>query len=271
MSDTDPLKGKDPTLERWPGERVDHHRALLLWAMQDPTDRSYRAVARAMGVTDTAVRQWRGRKGWEHRIVPYGDEVDQVALDLYRVEYLADYGRVELPKVAQRVVRPMGPTDIRDPAARARHEAKVRVATAIPRAMAESEQAVAQAIVDHRTDRRKDAQRHIRLVDASLGLIARKLQADEVKVSVRDIPVLLDTRDRLVHVVTDTHEGTHGPVVESARVKHAKEVGGDVVTAMWEDAQELVAILGALRSVQSVDPSTLHQTDVEVRESTGTE
>ena len=35
-------------------------------------------------------------------------------------------------------------------------------------------------------------------------------------------------------------------MIESARVRYAKQTGGDIVEAMFEDAQELVAILGAL-------------------------
>ena len=36
-------------------------------------------------------------------------------------------------------------------------------------------------------------------------------------------------------------------IYESVRVKTAKEVGGDIVEAMYEDAKELTAILGSLK------------------------
>ena len=36
-------------------------------------------------------------------------------------------------------------------------------------------------------------------------------------------------------------------VAESVRVKDAKASGGDIVEAMYEDAQEIAALLGALR------------------------
>lgn len=267
MAATDRLKGRPATLDRWPGERRDHHRAMLLWAMQGVMDRSNRAVARAMGVADGSVRNWRRTGCWDLRAEAHGDQADQEALDRYRAQYMADFGRLELPHVAGNVVRPLGALDLRDPAAQAAHEARQRVAQAIPAAQAEVEQATAQAVADHKRDTRHDADRHIKLVDASLGLIARKLRADEVRVSVRDIPVLLDCRERLVAVVNGTHhDQASGPLVESARVRHAKETGGDVVAAMHEDALELVAILGALRSSDQVDLHALAHADQAARD-----
>jgi hypothetical protein len=267
MGDTDRLKGRPATLDRWPGERRDRHRALLLWAMQGPMDRSNRAVARALGVSDGSVRNWRRSSCWDARLEAHGDDGDQDALDRYRAEYMADFGRLEMPHVAGNVVRPLGAVDLRDPAAQASHQARQRVAQALPAAQAEAEQATAQAVADHRRDTRQDADRHIKLVDASLGLIARKLRADEVRVGVRDIPVLLDCRERLVAVVNGTHhDGARGALVESARVKHARETGGDVVAAMHEDAQELVAILGALRATDQVDLHALAQADQAARD-----
>ena len=152
------------------------------------------------------------------------------------------------------------------PVARAAHEARVRVSEALPRASVEVERATAKAVSDYRRDIRHDAERHIKLVDASLGVIARKLKADEVRVSVRDIPVLLECRDKLVGVVGGTHAGANnGPIVETARVKHARETGGDLVTAMHEDAQELVSLLGAMVTAASVDLQALSDAEQQVR------
>jgi hypothetical protein len=263
----DALKGRPATLDRWPGERRDHHRALLLWAMQGPASRSMRAVARALGISDGSIRNWKASGCWRQRVEGHGDDGDQYALDQYRAHYMADFGPLELPQVARFVVRPMGATDLRDPVAQAAHDARRHTAHVIPAAHTEIEQAAAQAVADHRRDQRVEAARHIKLVDASLGLIARKLKADEVRVTVRDIPVLLDCRARLVAAVSDAHDQAAGPgVVDSARVAHAKATGGDLVAAMHEDAVELVAILGALQASRGADRDALAAGHAEVRE-----
>lgn len=263
---TDSLKGRPATLDRWPGERRDHHRALLLWAMQSPVKRSMRASARAMGISDGAVRKWKARSCWQARAEGHGEDADQYALDQYRAHYLADYGKLELPHVARFIVRPLGATDMRDPVAQAAHDARRHTAHVIPAAHDEAEQAAAQAVANHRADQRIEAQRHIKLIDASLGLIARKLKADEVRVTVRDIPVLLECRGRLVAAVTDAASDAAGPgVVDSARVAHAKATGGDLVAAMHEDAVELVAILGALQSSRQADRDALATGHAEVQ------
>ena len=69
----------------------------------------------------------------------------------------------------------------------------------------------------------------------------------------RDVPALLECRRQLVDVIGGTHDTKQGAIIESARVSYAKETGGDVVAAMHEDAMELVALLGAIRSSENVD------------------
>ena len=257
--------GKPLTVERWPGEAHEHHRALLLFAMQGPMERSARAVARACGVSEGTIRNWRKKSGWDRRIDGQGETADADALDLYRALYLVDFGQIELPHVAPFVVVPIGPFNMEDPVARAQHEARVKAAEVIPAAAEEAEQAVRQRLATMKRDNKTTSERHIKLVDASLGLIARKLKANEIRVSVRDIPVLLETREKLVAVATGEHDAAHGPIVESARVQHARKTGGDLLAAMHEDAQELVAILGALRTSKHTDASTLAAEDQIVR------
>lgn len=266
MDKKDYLKGRPERLERWMGERRDRHRGLLLWAMQSPYERSMRAVARAMGKSEGTIRNWRAQGCWELRAKGHEESVDQDALDLYRAEYMADFGTIELPHVARYIVRTLGAIDLNDPAAQAAHDARVRTANAIPKAKKEVEQATAQAVAENKRDQKEDAERHIRLVDASLGVIAKKLRADEVRVSVRDIPVLLECRERLVRVVSGAIESANGKVIETARVQYAKEVGGDLIVAMHEDAVELVAILGALKTSRDADKDSMNERDEEVRD-----
>jgi hypothetical protein len=84
-------------------------------------------------------------------------------------------------------------------------------------------------------------------------LIARKLKADELRVNVRDIPLLLESRDRLFNVVSGSNS-SGGVVIESTRVKQARETGTDLIEALHEDAVEMVVILGALRQTGVVEP-----------------
>ena len=262
------LQGRPCTLDKWQHTRAEHHKALLLFAMQAPGLRSNRSVGRAIGKSGGCMRNWRREGCWAQRIEAHGPDADQYALDQYRALYLEDYGQLELPHVAKNIVRQMGGLARLDPGAKAAHDARIAAAGATPRAMLEAEQAVGQAIATYKRDTRADAKKHIRLVDASLGLIAKKLKAQEVRVSVRDIPVLLECRERLVQAMAGAQPGDSmgGKLVESARVKQAKQHGGDVLTAMFEDAEELVVILGALKTSKEADLAALAAADEQARD-----
>lgn len=265
-----PRKG-DATLERWAGERELVHRALLLLAMQGPLDRSNRTTARAISRSEACIRNWRKGYEWDKRIAAYGDEADEVALQMYRRLYAADYGAAELIHVAKRVVRPLGGGGVLDEAAKAQRDAVANVSKTLSGAVHEVETATAQALADHRRDVRQDAERHIKLVDASLGLIARKLKEGEIRVSVRDIPTLLECRQRLTDVVSGAHHEAAAQVVESARLRHAKATGGDVLAALYEDVQELDVLLSAMITSKGADLHALAEADQESRAQGGHE
>lgn len=254
---TDRLKGRAPTLERWEGERRDWHRAMLLWAMQHPEDRSNRAVARAMGVSEGSVRTWKVVRCWLARASTQGARSDQVALDMYRDEYMSDFGAHEMPHVAGNIVRAVGAVDLADPSAAAATLARDRVRNATGVTLSEVEQASVREAADRRIDVRQDAEKHLKLVDAGLGYIVGRLKLKKVRVTLGDLPKLLEARSKLVHVVNGTHGGAAGGVVKSARVKHAEDTGGDVLDAMYDDAQEVILILGALRTRKGADVEAL--------------
>jgi len=223
-------------------------------------------LKKASGASESALRGWAKQNAWKARCEAYGEDADQYALDLYRSLYMADYGPTELPEVAHRIVRPLGNLELKSSAAQASHEARIRVSQALPMAKKEVEQATARAVIDHKRNTRQDAELHIQLVDASLGVIAKKLRNDEVRVSIRDIPILLECRDRLVNVISGSHRSEHGPIIESARVKYAKETGTDLLSAMHEDSQELVAMLSAMVSAKAVhDRGSIADQDHELR------
>jgi hypothetical protein len=261
--------GEPLTLDRWHAERRDHHRALLLWAMQGPDMRSQRKVSKATGTSEGSIRNWKRTRMWEARVQHHGKHADQYALDLYRTEYMMDYGRIELPWVLPNVVRSVG-VDLDDPTAIAAEQARERARKATGATVAEVEQAVRQTVADRKRTNRSEADKHIRLVDGALGLLARKMKANEIRVSVRDIPVLLECRERLARAVAGGEAEGAGRVVQSSRVLHAKDTGGDVLQAMYEDAEEVVLILGALRTKRTEDVHALSQQDAEHREQAGT-
>jgi hypothetical protein len=207
-------------------------------------------------MSEGAVRGWRRDGCWDARAAGH-ENADEVALDLYRREYMADFGVLELPHVAPRVVQPLAGATLGDPVVKAAHEASRAAVEAAPEALRVAEQASAQAVATRRRDARDDAEKHLNLVDASLGVIARKLRADEVRVTVRDIPVLLQCRERLVNIAMGEHGAGPSAVTQSARVQHAKATGGDVIEALWEDSEDLRVILGALRTKRDADVVSL--------------
>ena len=236
------------TIQRRTGERRTHHRGLLLFGMQATSKRSIRAVARALGVSEGSVRNWRDRGDWLERLNNCEGPQDAECLALYRSEYLSDFGRAELPLVARNIIQPLGITEHDNREAHEQQAETIRESRAESVAIATSEQAALSAVNDYRRDLREDTEKHIKLVDASLGLIARKLRADEVRVTVRDIPVLLECRDRLVSVVSGTHGSAGIQAVETVRVKAARKEGTDILEAMLIDAEEVLVIIRALHS-----------------------
>ena len=83
------------------------------------------------------------------------------------------------------------------------------------------------------------------LIDAAIGYIAQGIKEGDIRRTLRDLPTLLSLRNELIG--TEKIEEGSRLISESVRVKDAKAIGGDIVDAMYEDAQEIAAILGALR------------------------
>jgi hypothetical protein len=224
-----PEKSKHP-LDSRKGEKSFMHRAFMLWAMQDERCRSGHSVANAMSRGESTVRGWKKKYDWEERVDEAGPAVQQQAIQRYRTRYMHRYGNRELMHVEKRMSVPVLPDE---PA---------------PTEDGDSEgQKLADQHALDRDENRRAASRHLKIVDAAIGTIIGPLKEGKLKLTLRDLPHFIKLRqemaDRLAPPVT---KDARGVLIESARVQIAKASGGDVVEAMYEDAQELVAILGAM-------------------------
>lgn len=101
--------------------------------------------------------------------------------------------------------------------------------------------------------RPEDVRRQVMLIDGVLGAIARKVAANELEVKVEHIPALLRARALLTGLPTEQvavavhHQHSGEVVVESARLRAAREQGGSaVLLAMREEVDELSVILDAV-------------------------
>jgi hypothetical protein len=112
--------------------------------------------------------------------------------------------------------------------------------------------------------RDEDVRRQVLLIDATLGLIAKKVQSGELRVQVSDIPQLIKARALLTGLPTEQvavagqvqvqHTHTHEVVQESARLAEARKRGGPaLLTAMQDEVTELATILQAVPRAQVID------------------
>lgn len=235
---------QEDTLERWKGEHEIVHRAMLLWVMQHPgpnstISRSIRAAAKAIGRAEGSLRDWHRTHRWEQRAAAH-PEAESQALAIYRKLYLQDFGESELSVVASRVIVPLHETGSGAVISQARAEST---------AAARVERAVIEDVLIRRKQERVKVEQFRALVDAALGETARLLKDKKLHLTAKDIPSLLTARHTLTEWLTshDDRQIETRQAVESARVKHAKETGRDVLDAVWQDLDELRTILGVLR------------------------
>lgn len=227
-------------LDRGKHEDPKHHRALLLFAMQDPRRRSLRAVARALNTSESTIRGWSRKERWDARIDAEGEHAEIAAVSLYRLSYLRDFGTTEVPEIAPNMTIPISA------------QAPKR---AVPPPVLESDLAAADKGVREAITARKELEasvraKHLKLVDVGLGYIVRELEKNNIRASLKDIPVLLDARARLsgdVSAEEETARGGNAIALETVRVRHAREQGADLLDAIAEDLQELSTIIEVLQ------------------------
>ena len=242
MSKVETKKTVSPSpLGRKKGESEVAHRALLLYGMQTPKKRNMRATARAIDRSNSTVRGYSKTWDWDSRLE--GPTRDAEAQQLYRQLYFDQVGMAEIAMIEKNIVAPISvmgntPRPVADTIQRTIEETKPKKST----------------VFEEEVKRK-----HLALVDAGIGYIAQGLKAGDIRRSLRDLPLLMQLRRELTGEANKDNEKAN-PVIESARVRYAKSVGGDIVEAMYEDAQELVAILGAL-AFQGKAPSYQEMAD----------
>ena len=269
--------GTPRQLTQLPTESDSAYEALLLWAMQTPDARSNRLIARSMGTAESNVRLWRKKYDWEMRCarVP---SAEYAALHIFRQRMEEHVGtdRTEMMRAALDIVlAKAGYARLRSEVRKQRVGIEQSHPAAKDDTVYKSELSTtelyqidpARYLRDLSTRIRSkhlketDVSKQIMLIDAVLGLIARRVQSGELQVRVSDIPSLLKARALLTGLPTEqvaVHqqvEHNHSVVVETLRMKRAKASGNeqDVLTAMREDIAELSVILDAVPTAQVID------------------
>jgi hypothetical protein len=249
------------------------YEGMLLWAMQTPDARNQRMLAKAIGVSEGSVRYWKNTYGWSNRIACVKDS-EYAALHVFR-DRLKEYvgtDRAEMLRAALDIVlHTAGYARLRSEVRKQRvgieqeHPEDKSRATAYKSelTMVELDQIDPSKYMRDLASRIRakhlkegDISKQVMLIDAVLGLIAKRIQSGELQVKVSDIPGLLKARALLTGLPTEQvavhqqvdHNHNHNVVVDTVRMQKAKTTGSDqaIIEAMKEDVAELSVILNAI-------------------------
>ena len=235
------------------------YECFLLWCIQDEKLRTNRGLGKLVGCTEGAIRKWKKKDNWESRFRGCVN-AEFVALELYRerIGYQHSDERKEKMKLALEAILGNAPASMRSYIRRQ----LVGVPTILEaidvneRKYAEDKRKRGGITMDEVREEfltKDSVGRQIKLIDATMGYIAKKVAKGDIRVSVRDIPALIKARALLTGSPTQhIHVTGHQEVVvkESPRVQVIRRDGGteiDVVGAMEEDLRELGVILGAVK------------------------
>lgn len=247
-----------PSVDRYvdAGESAVEHRAFLLYAMQATQSRSMRAAGRAVGRGGSTTRKWAETWAWLDRMRPYGDSIQARAIQTYRAEYLPKFA---LNEVA--VVEPMMDAAFltsSPPPEDGIGDAQRTVA----KHAVEKGQALAEKRVPERKDPHAEAERVMRKgLQVIEGLIGRMGQlvadaAEGKKMAARtDLSKLLREYRETCQIlgIIEAPVPVAGQALEpSYRVQLAQRRGESVIVAMYEDSQEVHAVLRSLAAAERV-------------------
>ena len=223
------LQIKENPLGQLHNEGKNAYRAFLLWSMQCIAKRRINPISKAMELAYPTVRAYSQTWYWDKR----GEKeplADQKAQALYRQLFFDEFGMKEITMIEKNILAP------------------VSVVGNTPRNIIESVNDTIAKTQRPKSDTftKEVKRKHLMLIDAAIGYIAAGIKSGDVRRSLRDLPLLLQLRNEMTG---SSKKGKGGSlVVESIRVRDAKENNGDIVEALHEDAVELAAILEALKS-----------------------
>lgn len=282
------------TLDRWPGERHDQHRAMLLLVMQDPDSndrtpqgylggRNLGRVVACLTTSRSVVRRWSLRYRWAERMEHHGADAQAYAIELYRHLYYEKYARNDVPNVADVVSLSMSTrsraTEDREGATEVQREAVGVVQKLLPpEPPPEVQEAVESAADKRRAEILRTNERIAAVAKAGLVAVQQSTRAavdaefraanphiTPVRARLTDLPklrqVLADlTEERMRLEHPELAQAAGAVVVDSVRVRIAKESGGNVLDAVAEDCREVLAMVEGIRAT-AVEAATLAEND----------
>lgn len=216
------------------GETPAEHRAFLLYGMTIPSKRGrLRRVGAAVGRNESTLRHWHKTRTWDARLSVLGGDAEMRAAEAYHIQYNLERGDTEVKAIAAMMRVPYRP-----PPSVMREEASKPIEEA-----AESLHEAARS--KHKEQRGK----LVKLTDAMMSYIAEMLKNKKVRVTAGDILTLAKASNLLAFdPYEDAGTTDTGPrVVESVRIRLARQQGTDILEAAQEDAEELALILRTLR------------------------
>jgi hypothetical protein len=257
--------GERVGIDRQERESKLHHRALILYAMQDPGRRSVRAVAPGIGRAESVVRGWVTKERWAERVEAEGVTVQARACQLYRELYHAEW---RLRDVA-------GPVE-------ARMSVPV-LAMAPPPTPGKPGEATSQVVSEDRETRESRTGKQVRPSELSdrarleqqlrghRGILERLLKdfADRLvgKPGVGPKPIAkisdalqaMKVHREISELVGDLSPGTANPTATetSFRVREAERLGKNTTEALLDDVLELATILRTMLDAEEHDPAWL--------------
>lgn len=237
-------------LQRQEGEKEELHRGLLLYAMQDPAKRSFRAVSRANGKSDSTIRSWSSARRWDERLVGEGTEVEIAAIRLFQANYARQKAEVRRIKEFMRVsfdaviAGDLG-ASLSPDALMAATRKKIEAPPEEDEADPENEGTEA------RRRRRMNA-----VIDDALAGLAEQLKRKRLKMKPSDVGHIL----KLMKELERMREPVGGPAEEvstahlSERVKQSVgKSGDDLLAAIEADAGEIMLLARVMREHEAVD------------------
>jgi len=251
-----------PTWERYVelGEKVSHHRAFLLWAMQDPDKRSGKRVAVGMNRRDNVIWTWSKRWKWADRVAIYGLSSQARAIQAYKKLYQSTFSLHEIAMVEQNMSVPFAtfspPPD---------EDGMGDAARLAVRHTLEEGDDKAGSPIPSRNDPAARAQAVLRkgllILEAAITRYGKAIASDkDARALIRKMDparMMREYRELTTTLGDLTPAQANGVALEpSYRVQLARRRGESIVTAMREDAEEAFSVLRALAAAEAVAAST---------------